>query len=120
MPIPIREMSWLILDTGQIGFLDMGLMGEMNRIQRMALADLLVSMVEQDGYNMGKAALRLSKPLPGYTVDEAQFLENMDRFGQRFLGVEDADMSYVFTPCRICCVAMVCVLIPILHWSLRL
>ncbi len=85
------------LETGQIGFLDMGLMGELNRIQRMALADLLVSMVEQDGYNMGKAALRLSKPLPGRTLDEGQFLENMDRFGQRFLGDPDADMSYVFT-----------------------
>jgi ubiquinone biosynthesis protein len=85
------------LDSGHIGFLDMGLMGEMNRSQRMALADLLVSMVEQDGYNMGKAALRLSKPLPGVIVDEAQFLEGMDRFGQRFLGVEDADMSYVFS-----------------------
>jgi ubiquinone biosynthesis protein len=85
------------LDTAQIGFLDMGLMGEMNRMQRMALADLLVSMVEQDGYNLGKAALRLSKPLPGVTVDEGLFLENMERFGQRFLGVEDADMSYIFT-----------------------
>ena len=84
------------LNTGQIGFLDMGLMGEMNRNQRMALADLLVSMVEEDGYNMGQAALRLSKPLPGVTVDEGKFLEGMDRFGQRFLGVEDADMSYVF------------------------
>ncbi len=85
------------LENQQIGFLDMGLMGELNRLQRMALADLLVSMVEQDGYNMGKAALHLSKPLPGFTVNEAQFLENMDRFGQRFLGVEDANMSYVFT-----------------------
>jgi ubiquinone biosynthesis protein len=85
------------LETGQIGFLDMGLMGELNRMQRMALADLLVSMVEQDGYNMGKAALRLSKPLPGRTIDEGQFLENMDRFGQRFLGDTEADMSYVFT-----------------------
>jgi ubiquinone biosynthesis protein len=85
------------LETGQIGFLDMGLMGELNRIQRMALADLLVSMVEQDGYNLGKAALKLSKPLPGRVIDEGQFLENMDRFGQRFLGDADADMSYVFT-----------------------
>lgn len=85
------------LETGQVGFLDMGLMGELNRNQRMALADLLVSMVEQDGYNMGKAALRLSKPLPGFTVDEGQFLEQMDRFGERFLGDTDADMAYVFT-----------------------
>ena len=75
------------LETGQIGFLDMGLMGELNRMQRMALADVLVSMVEGDGYNLGKAALRLSKPVPGVTVDEAAFLEGMDRFAQRFVGV---------------------------------
>ncbi len=83
------------LETGKIGFLDMGLMGELNRIQRMALADLLVSMKEQDGYNMGKAALHLSRPLPGVTVNEPAFLEGMDRFGQRFLGGE-GDMSYTF------------------------
>lgn len=84
------------LDTGQIGFLDMGLMGELNRIQRMALADLLVSMVQQDGYSMGKAALYLSRPLPGVKVDEQAFIEAMERFGQRFLGVE-GNMSYTFT-----------------------
>ena len=75
------------LETGEIGFLDMGLMGELNRDQRMALADLLVSMVEQDGYSMGKAALRLSKPVPGVAVDEAAFLEAMERFAKRFVGV---------------------------------
>ena len=74
------------LETGKIGFLDMGLMGELNRLQRMALGDVLVSMVEGDGYSLGKAALRLSLPLPGATVDEAAFLEAMERFGQRFLG----------------------------------
>lgn len=61
------------LETGEIGFLDMGLMGEMNRSQRMALADLLVSMQEMDGYSMGKAALRLSRPLPGRVIDEGDF-----------------------------------------------
>jgi ubiquinone biosynthesis protein len=75
------------LETGTIGFLDMGLMGEMNRTQRMALADLLVSMVKGDGYSMGKAALRLSTPLPGATVDEAAFLEGMEGFAKRFVGV---------------------------------
>lgn len=85
------------LETGEIGFLDLGLMGEMNRAQRMALADLLVSMKEMDGYSMGKAALRLSRPLPGRTINEAAFLEQMDRFGQRFLGIQEADMSYSFT-----------------------
>ena len=74
------------LETGKISFLDMGLMGELNRLQRMALGDVLVSMVEADGYSLGKAALRLSLPLPGVTVDEPTFLEAMERFGQRFLG----------------------------------
>ena len=74
------------LETGKISFLDMGLMGELNRLQRMALGDVLVSMVEADGYSLGKAALRLSRPLPGVSVDEPAFLEAMERFGQRFLG----------------------------------
>lgn len=85
------------LETGQIGFLDMGLMGELNRAQRMALADLLVSMQESDGYSMGKAALRLSKPLPGRVINETNFLEQMDRFGQRFLGTSNANIAYSFT-----------------------
>lgn len=76
------------LETGQISFLDMGLMGEMNRMQRMALGDVLVSMVDGDGYSMGKAGLRLSVPVPGVTVNEGAFLEAMERFGQRYLGSE--------------------------------
>ena len=83
------------LETGQIEFLDMGLMGELNRMQRMALGDVLVSMVEGDGYSLGKAGLRLSRPLPGTTVDEDAFLEAMERFGDRFLG-GDAPMDEAF------------------------
>lgn len=83
------------LETGRIGFLDMGLMGELNRIQRMALGDVLVSMVEGDGYSLGKAGLRLSRPVPGGTVDEEAFLEAMERFGQRFLG-SDESMDVAF------------------------
>ena len=83
------------LETGQIGLLDIGLMGELNRMERMALADLVVSIVEKDGYSLGKAALRLSRPRPGATVDEAAFLDGMERFGQRFLGVAES-MSYSF------------------------
>lgn len=83
------------LETGQIEFLDMGLMGELNRMQRMALGDVLVSMVEGDGYSLGKAGLRLSVPLPGATVDESAFLEAMERFGDRFLG-SNAPMDEAF------------------------
>lgn len=84
------------LETGRIGFLDMGLMGELNRMQRMALGDVLVSMVEGDGYSLGKAGLRLSRPVPGATVNEGEFLEAMERFGDRFLG-SDAPMDAAFT-----------------------
>jgi ubiquinone biosynthesis protein len=83
------------LETGQIGFLDMGLMGELNRMQRMALGDVLVSMVEGDGYSLGKAGLHLSRPVPGVTVDEGAFLEAMERFGQRFLET-DVPMDAAF------------------------
>jgi ubiquinone biosynthesis protein len=85
------------LDTGQIIFLDMGLMGELNRSQRMALADLLISMQQKDGYGLGKAAIKLSKPLPGRTVDEKAFLEAMERFADRFLKVDEADLSIVIS-----------------------
>lgn len=78
------------LENGEIGFIDMGLMGELNRMQRMALGDVLVSMVQGDGYSLGKAGLKLSQPLPGVTVDESAFLEAMERFGQRFLGSDES------------------------------
>jgi len=61
----------------------------------MALGDVLVSMVEGDGYSLGKAGLRLSRPVPGITVDEDAFLEAMERFGQRFLN-DDAPMNVAF------------------------
>ena len=85
------------LDTGEIIFLDMGLMGELNRNQRMALADLLISMQQKDGYGLGKAAIKLARPLPGRTINEKEFLEAMDRFADRFLKVEDADLSIIIS-----------------------
>lgn len=85
------------LDTGQIIFLDLGLMGELNRQQRMALGDLLVSMQEKDGYSMGKAVLHLAQPLPGKEINEKGFLEAMSRFGDRFLKTQGADLSLTIT-----------------------
>jgi ubiquinone biosynthesis protein len=85
------------LESGDIAFLDMGLMGELDRIPRMALADMLVSIREKDGYSLGKATLRLCDPLPGKTIDETAFLENMVRFGQRFLEVQGGDFSHTFS-----------------------
>ena len=81
------------LETGQINFLDLGLMGELNREQRMALGDLLISMQQQDGYSLGKAVLHLAQPLPNREVDEQRFLEDMTRFGERFLKTSGADLT---------------------------
>jgi ubiquinone biosynthesis protein len=81
------------LETGQINFLDLGLMGELNREQRMALGDLLISMQQQDGYSLGKAVLHLTQPLPGREIDEKGFLEDMTRFGDRFLKTVGADLT---------------------------
>ncbi len=78
------------LETGRISFLDLGLMGEMSRQQRMAMLDLLYSIQQQDGYSLGKAALRLSSPMPGREIVEAEFLEKMERFGRRYLSAEGA------------------------------
>lgn len=85
------------LSTGEIVFLDMGLMGSLDREQRMALADLLISLQQKDGYGLGKAAIKLSKPLPGREVDEKAFLEAMERFADRFLKVDDADLSLIIS-----------------------
>jgi ubiquinone biosynthesis protein len=85
------------LETGHIIFLDMGLMGTLNREQRMALADLLISMQQKDGYGLGKAALALSNPLPGRVVDERAFLEAMEQFADRFLRVDDGDLSLIIS-----------------------
>lgn len=85
------------LETGEINLLDLGLVGELNRQQRMALADLLISIQEKDGYSMGKAALRLSNPLPDHEVDEKRFLETMERFVDRYLKLEDVDLALVFS-----------------------
>lgn len=81
------------LETGQICFLDMGMMGELDREQRMALGDLLISMQEQDGYSLGKAVLHLAQPLPRREIDEKGFLEEMTRFGDRYLKTAGADLS---------------------------
>jgi ubiquinone biosynthesis protein len=41
--------------------------------------------------------MKLAKPLLGRTVDEKAFLEAMDRFADRFLKVEDSDLSIVIS-----------------------
>ncbi|HMN29859.1 MAG TPA: AarF/UbiB family protein, partial [Caldilineaceae bacterium] len=59
------------LETGQIVFLDMGMMGTLTNQKRMALADLIWAIQEMDGREIGRSALALTtrfKP-----VDEEKF-----------------------------------------------
>lgn len=96
------------LETGEIGFLDMGLMGEMNRSQRMALADLLVSMQEMDGYSMGKAALRLSRPLPGRAIDEGNFWKKWNALGSGSWAFKKPTSHTASRLCKTFCAGLVC------------
>ncbi|MFN2137085.1 MAG: ABC1 kinase family protein, partial [Candidatus Promineifilaceae bacterium] len=88
---------WVDLETAQIVFLDMVLMGSLTRALRLALADLLISLQQKDGYGIGKAALKLSDPLPGHTIDEKAFLEAMEQFADRNLKVDDPDLSIIIS-----------------------
>lgn len=79
------------LETGDVIFLDMGLMGELSRDKRVALADLLWSFQQKDGYSLAKSMMRLSKPFKEF--NEAAFVERSERFAMRYLQIGGADLS---------------------------
>lgn len=65
------------LSTGQIQFLDMGMMGTLDATQRMNLADLLLSIYSGDALDMGRVLMRLSTPFK--PVSEEAFLSALDQ-----------------------------------------
>lgn len=66
----------------QIIFLDMGMMGELNKQQRMALGDLIWALYERDGYEIAKTARNLSTPFK--EVDEDAFIDDVERLMKRY------------------------------------
>lgn len=71
------------LRSGEIIFLDMGMMGEITSQQRMDLADLIWSFRKQDAFGLAQTALKLSTQMR--PVDISAFRRDIDRLVQRYL-----------------------------------
>lgn len=70
------------LDSGQIIFLDLGMVGTLTKDKRMAIADLLWSLSSGDNVEIAKTVLRLCKSFK--PVDEQAFIEEVDRLLTRY------------------------------------
>ncbi len=71
------------LETGEIIFLDMGMMGLISPAQRMNVGDLLVAMNDKDAYELASVFLRITKPFR--EVNEVQFRADVDEIVNRYM-----------------------------------
>jgi ubiquinone biosynthesis protein len=79
------------LETSQVIFLDMGLMGNMTQDQRLALADIILSLQERDGQGLAKAVIGLSTPFKD--LDERAFSYDVERMMKRYMMFDDDKMN---------------------------
>lgn len=79
------------LNSGRIIFLDMGMMGQLSSDQRLALADLLWSLEQKDGVEIGRVVLRLTTAVQPY--DEKKFLDQIDRLLKRYTSLSGGGIS---------------------------
>jgi ubiquinone biosynthesis protein len=70
------------LQTSEIIFLDMGMMGELTREKRLALGELIWALKEQDQVGLVRTFRKLSKPFK--RVDEARYRDEMERYLSKF------------------------------------
>jgi ubiquinone biosynthesis protein len=78
-------------ETGTIIFLDMGMMGTLTQQKRMAIVDLLWSLSSGDKREIAKTVLRLSTSYK--EVDEASFIEEVERLLTRYTSFSGGSMS---------------------------
>ncbi|MCK4977291.1 MAG: AarF/ABC1/UbiB kinase family protein, partial [Anaerolineales bacterium] len=71
------------LDTGNIVFLDLGMMGQLTDEERMALFDVIWSLNYGDSQNLTKILLRLSTHFK--EIDEGELQQDIDRLVQRYV-----------------------------------
>ncbi|MBP8294406.1 MAG: hypothetical protein KAX65_16630, partial [Caldilineaceae bacterium] len=71
------------LETGEIIFLDMGMMGTLDQQGRMNLADLIWSLNAMDPYELTQSLLRLCTPYRD--VDAAAFSADVERVVLRYM-----------------------------------
>jgi ubiquinone biosynthesis protein len=78
-------------ESGQIIFLDLGMMGTLTTEKRLAMADLIWSLAEGDSQEIAKTVLRLTtsyKP-----VDEKAFIADVERLLKRYTSFTDTPLS---------------------------
>jgi ubiquinone biosynthesis protein len=78
--------------TGQIIFLDMGMMGTLTAAKRMALADLIWSLAEQDNREVGRVLLRLTTNAA--PENQEGFLDEVDLLLRRYTSFSDMGVSF--------------------------
>ncbi|MBK8050273.1 MAG: AarF/ABC1/UbiB kinase family protein [Anaerolineales bacterium] len=79
------------LETGNIIFLDMGMMGVLSTEKRLAMADLIWSLAEGDGQEIGRVVLRLTVSYK--EVDERAFIDDVERLLKRYTAYADVGVS---------------------------
>ena len=82
---PTRHPGNLLVDrrTGQIAFLDLGMMGTLNQEQRLVMLDLIWSLNEEDSEHVAELMLQLTTP--AQTIDRLAFEQDVDRMVKRHL-----------------------------------
>lgn len=89
------------LETGTVGFLDMGMMGEIDLVRRMQLINVLMVARQRDAAGLGRAVRNLSVPFRKH-VDEGRFYRDFERSVGQYLDPEGMPsfgelMAAVFT-----------------------
>lgn len=89
------------LETGSVGFLDMGMMGEIDLSKRIYLINLLMVARQRDAAGLARAVRNLSVPFRKH-VDEGRFYKDFERTVSRYLDPEVVPsfgelMAVVFT-----------------------
>lgn len=80
------------LETGDIYFIDMGMMGHLERDQRLALIDLLWAIRTQDAYELASVFIKLSVPFKPF--DEKKFRSRVDRVVDRYMTYAEDNNSF--------------------------
>jgi ubiquinone biosynthesis protein len=78
-------------DSGDIIFLDLGMMGVLNSDKRLALADLIWSLAERDGREVARTVLNLT--ISNRPVNQDKFFDDAERLLKRFTAFEDMPLS---------------------------
>jgi ubiquinone biosynthesis protein len=82
---------WANPKTSQVIFLDMGMMGNMIKDQRLALAELIWALHDRDGGSLAKTVMQLSTPFKD--VNEKVFVQDVERIMKRYLMLGDEQMN---------------------------